>query len=113
MICGIRWVSELIEIAGGEDVFRNRANGKLARERQITVEDVAAAAPEMMIACWCGKPLDRPSVLGRPGMAEVPAIRDGRLFEVAPELILQPGPACITDGLDALVALIREFPQTG
>lgn len=107
MICGIRWVSELIEIAGGVDVFGERSRGKLARERFVTVDEVVTAAPDLMLASWCGKPLDRDAVFSRPGMGAVPALRDRRLFEIPAEQILQPGPACLTDGLDRLVEAIE------
>jgi len=99
-ICGIQWVSELIEIAGGRDVFRDRAIGKGARERFVSAEEIAERDPEIMLAAWCGKPLDRDAVLARPGLEGVTAIREGRVHEVPAELILQPGPACLTDGLD-------------
>lgn len=106
MICGIRWVSELIEIAGGTDVFAERSRGKLARERFVDVAEVAAAAPDLILASWCGKPLDREAVLSRPGLERVPAIRAERVVEIPAEIILQPGPACLTDGVDRLVGEI-------
>ena len=108
MICGIRWVSELIEVAGGIDVFRAQSHGGHAKERTLTVEQVIAAAPDIMLASWCGKPLDVAAVLNRPGMADVPAVATGRIHEIPPEIILQPGPACLTDGLDHLERLLQE-----
>jgi iron complex transport system substrate-binding protein len=108
MICGIQWVSELIEIAGGRDVFAEKARGRHAADRTICAEDIAAAVPDVMVGCWCGKPLDRDAVLTRPGLADVPAIANGRLVEMPPEIILQPGPACLTDGLDRLVEILAE-----
>ncbi|MGE0789392.1 MAG: ABC transporter substrate-binding protein [Sandaracinaceae bacterium] len=108
MICGIRWVSELIAIAGGRDVFAERAEaGAHAKDRFVTAPEVAEREPEVMLASWCGKPFDRASVLARPEMASTPAIRDGRVHEVPSEIILQPGPACLTDGLDQLVQLLH------
>lgn len=106
MICGIRWVSELIEIAGGMDVFRERAHGRDAKARQVTAEEVARAAPDVILASWCGKPLDREALLTRPGLGDVPAIRAQRVHEIPAEIILQPGPASLTDGLDHLAALL-------
>ncbi len=106
MICGIRWVSELIEIAGGRDIFSERARGKLAKERFVDEAEVLAADPEIMLASWCGKPLDAGSVHARKTMGDIAALRAGRLFEVPPEIILQPGPACLTDGLDRLEQII-------
>jgi iron complex transport system substrate-binding protein len=106
-ICGIQWVSELIEIAGGVDVFRDRAAGKLANERIVSVSDVLEAAPEVVLASWCGKAFDKHAFVSRPGFEALPAVKSGRVYEIAPEIILQPGPASLTDGLDALVAAIH------
>lgn len=106
MICGIRWVSELIEIAGGKDIFSERAQGKLAKERFVDEKEVLAADPEIMLASWCGKPLDAASVRARKTMGSISALQTRRLFEVPPEIILQPGPACLTDGLDRLEQII-------
>lgn len=105
MICGIRWVSELIQIAGGEDVFADRAVGAGAKDRFVSVEEVVARAPEVMLASWCGKALDRPAVQAR--LADVPAVAQGRIHELPPEVILQPGPACLTDGLALVESLLH------
>ena len=78
------------------------------------LDDVIEAAPEVMLASWCGKPLDRAAVLARPRSDEVPAIRAGRIHELPPEIILQPGPACLTDGLDRLETVIHGLePRAG
>ena len=108
MISAIHWVGELIEIAGGENIFADRAAGLASRERYVTVEEVQARAPEIFIGCWCGKALDEESVLQRAGFADVPAIRERQIVEMDPAIILQPGPACLTDGLDALSNIISE-----
>jgi iron complex transport system substrate-binding protein len=106
MISGIQWVSELIEIAGGRDIFAERAAGKLAKDRFVQPEEVIERAPDVMLASWCGKPFDRASVEARPGFSALPALRDGRVHELHPAIILQPGPACLTDGLDELRRLL-------
>ena len=106
MISGIRWVSELIEIAGGEDVFADRAAGKLAKERFVQPEEVIAAAPDVIVGSWCGKPVDKDAIRAREGWGDIPAIRHDAIHEIESELILQPGPACLTDGLDALVSIL-------
>lgn len=108
MISAIHWVSELIGMAGGQDIFAERATGMASRERQVQPEEVIAHAPDIYISCWCGKPLDRKSVLDRPGFDQIPAIRNDRIYEMDPSIILQPGPACLTDGLDALLSIIAE-----
>lgn len=110
MLTGILWVSELIEIAGGTDVFAERARGRQGKDRRVTVAEVARAAPEVMIACWCGKPFDRQEVMRRLGPAGVPAVVSGRVHEMPPEIILQPGPACLTDGLARLEAILSAPP---
>ena len=74
--------------------------GLLGLEASVSDADIVARDPEIMLAAWCGKPLDRASVLARPGLQDVTAIREGRIHEIPAELILQPGPACLTDGLD-------------
>lgn len=107
MISAIEWVSELIELAGGQNVFADRARGKLARDRFVSVEEVVAAAPEVVFASWCGKPFDRAAFEARPGFSELPAVRAGRVIELPASIILQPGPASLTDGLQAL---IRSLP---
>jgi iron complex transport system substrate-binding protein len=105
-ISAIQWVSELIALAGGEDVFADRARGRLARQRFVTAAEVVARAPEIYVASWCGKPFDRAAALARAGFADLPAVRADRVHEVDPAIILQPGPACLTDGLAALEAIV-------
>lgn len=106
MISGIRWVSELIGIAGGEDIFEDRATGKLAKERFVSSAEVVARKPEIVIASWCGKPVDKDQIRAREDWGAVPAIAADAVYEVESTLILQPGPACLTDGLDALERII-------
>ncbi|HTV24380.1 MAG TPA: cobalamin-binding protein [Polyangiaceae bacterium] len=103
MISAIEWVSELIQIAGGRNVFAARAPGKLARDRFVTAEEVVREDPEVVLASWCGKPFDRQAFEARPGFSTLSAVQAGRVFEVPSAIILQPGPACLTDGLDFLV----------
>ena len=105
-ISAIQWVSELIEIAGGRDVFRERSVGKGAKDRFVTHEEVIAADPEVVMASWCGKPFEREAFEARDGYEMMSAVRSGRVQEVESSIILQPGPACLTDGLQALRASI-------
>lgn len=106
MIAGIGWVSELVAIAGGADVFADRARAPAATGRIVTPEAVVAAAPEVILASWCGKKVRPERIAGRPGFATIPAVRDGRIVEIKSPLIRQPGPAALTDGLDAIVAAL-------
>ncbi|MDR1995409.1 cobalamin-binding protein [Azonexus sp.] len=105
LISGIRWVSELIEIAGGEDVFATQSRSPLARDRQLTPEAVLAAAPEIIIGSWCGKHFRPERIAARPGWADLPAVRDGRLHEIKSAIILTPGPVAISEGLPLLQAI--------
>ena len=110
MISAIRWVSELVAIAGGDDVFPERAAASLGRDRIVAHGDeVIARAPDLVIGSWCGKKFRPERVQARPGWNAIPAVRDGELHEVKSPLILQPGPAALTDGLDALQALIARW----
>lgn len=108
MISAIRWVSELIEIAGGRDIFAERSLGKLARERFVSAEEVRERDPEVVLASWCGKPFERSAFEARAGFSNLNAVRAGRVHEVPSEIILQPGPACLTDGLDFLIETLQE-----
>jgi iron complex transport system substrate-binding protein len=113
IITGIGWVSELIGIAGGQDCFGELAAAPLARERIILPERVVAAAPEVIIGSWCGKKFSPERLCARPGWADIPAVRNGRIHEIKSPLILQPGPAALTAGLDALVAVIAPARAQG
>ena len=109
-ISAIRWVSELVGIAGGDDVFPQRATASLAKDRIVPdVAEIVRAAPDIIIGSWCGKKFRPERVASREGFAAVPAVRDGELHEVKSPLILQPGPAALTDGLDALHAIISRW----
>ena len=109
MISGILWVSELIQHAGGDDVFEKLAFGKSAKERIVTPDQVIAAEPDIIIGSWCGKKFVPRKVAARPGFDVIPAVRDGFVREIKSPLILQPGPAALTDGLDALESIIAEW----
>lgn len=107
-ICGIRWVSELIGIAGGEDVFANRATAQGAKDRILDPAEVIAAAPEVILASWCGKKVRPEKIAARPGWADIPAVAAGRITEIKAPLILAPGPAALSEGLAAVATAIRE-----
>ena len=106
MISGIRWVSELIAIAGGRDAFPALAAQPAARDRIVTSEAVISAAPEVILASWCGKKVRPEKIAARPGWEGIPAVRTGRITEIKSPLILQPGPAALTEGLDAIRAAL-------
>jgi iron complex transport system substrate-binding protein len=103
-ISGIRWVSELIEVCGGDDVFARTRARHDAKGRFVSTDDVIAADPDGIIASWCGKKVKRTSFPTR--YATTTAVRDDQLYEIPSELILQPGPAALTDGVAALSRII-------
>ena len=109
LISGIGWVSELIEIAGGEDALPHLRIQKAAKDRIILPDVVREAAPDVILASWCGKKVVPDRIRQRPGWNAIPAVRDNRIVEIKSPLILQPGPAALTDGLDAIVAAL--WPQ--
>ncbi len=111
-ISAIRWVSELIGIAGGEDIFPERAAASLGRERIVAdPQEVVRAAPDIIIGSWCGKKFRAEKVAARPGWQAIPAVRDGELHEIKSPLILQPGPAALGDGLQQLHAIVGRWAQ--
>ena len=105
-ITAVRWVSELIEIAGGENIFADRAASPLARDRILADPlEVVARAPEVIIGSWCGKHFRPERVAARPGWSTVPAVVNGRLHEIKSAIILTPGPVAISEGLPLLLDL--------
>jgi iron complex transport system substrate-binding protein len=108
MISGIRWVSELIEIAGGEDVFSAQSFSAGATGRMIhDPAEVVRRRPDVILASWCGKKFRPEKVAARAGWQDVPAVRNGELHEIKSAEILQPGPAALTDGVARIHAVLR------
>ena len=108
-ICGIGWISELIALAGGTDVFAERARAHQAGGRIVTAEEIVDRAPDIIFVSWCGKKFDRGRLAGRPGFAAIPAVRSGAIYEIPP-YILQPGPAVLREGLALFERLVAEAP---
>ena len=109
-ISAIRWVSELIGIAGGDDVFPELSTQSLGRDRIIADPlEAVRRDPEIIFGSWCGKKFNPRSVAARPGWDGVAAVRDGELHEVKSSIILQPGPAALTDGVKALQRVIVDW----
>jgi iron complex transport system substrate-binding protein len=112
LITGIRWVAELVGIAGGEDAFPAQASEPLAKHRILA--DGAAVierAPDIIFGSWCGKRFRPEKVAARPGWDAIPAVRNGDLYEIKSPLILQPGPAALFEGLDAMHAVIAAWAK--
>jgi iron complex transport system substrate-binding protein len=109
LISGIGWVSELVEIAGGIDIFADRRHQAAAKDRVVTAEEVVAREPDLIIGSWCGKKFRPERVMARAGFGQTPAVRHQDLYEIKSWLILQPGPAALTDGLAELQRIIERW----
>ena len=109
-ISAIAWVSEIIGIAGGDDCFSELARESLGKNRIIADPlEVVRRSPDIIMGSWCGKKFRPERVAARPGWADVPAVRSGELHEIKSSIILQPGPAALTDGLAAIAAIIARW----
>jgi len=104
LISGIRWVEELVQIAGGDPVFPELATCGLAKDRIVDPTEAARRNPEVIFASWCGKKMRKATIQNRPGWDKVAAVRDDHIFEIKSTYILQPGPACLTEGVAQLHA---------
>ena len=111
MITGIKWVSELIEVAGGQDVFFELSGNEAATDRIVASRQVINASPDIIVASWCGKKVRPQSFHEREGWSVVPAVEKNCIYEIKSPLILQPGPAALTDGLDKLVQIFDLYDQ--
>jgi iron complex transport system substrate-binding protein len=110
MISAIGWVSELIALAGGDDVFAELGRQRMGRDRVVAdAAEPPRRAPDIIVGSWCGKKFRAEKVAARPGWAAVPAVRDGELHEIKSCDILQPGPAALTDGLEQLHRLFARW----
>lgn len=107
-IAGIRWVSELIEIAGGQDVFAELREGRSARERVVSPAEVVRRNPQIILASWCGKPVDPAAIAARPGWSAVAAVAAGQIHEIPGEDVLAPGPS-LMHGLRRIHEIIQTF----
>lgn len=109
-ISGIQWVAELVRIAGGDDIFPERAAKSLARDRILEdPAEVIRRSPDIIIGSWCGKKFRAEQVASREGWGAIPAVRNGELHEIKSVDILQPGPAALTDGLAQLARIVRNW----
>lgn len=111
MICSIKWVAELIEICGGINIFKDRENGLLAKQRFATSEEVIDRNPDIIFCCWCGKKARLDKVKARENWESINAITNNQVFELPPEIFLQPGVAPILDGINILIEHFREWNE--
>ena len=109
IISGIAWVSELVELAGGEDVFKTLSQHSLAKDRIVSDPKlVCKLDPDIIIASWCGKKFEKQKLIDRQGWKDINAVKRDKVFEIKSEIILQPGPACLFDGLELLHKLFTK-----
>ena len=106
LISGIRWVEELIEIAGGDPVFPELRREQSAKTRIVDPAAVIPRNPEVIIGSWCGMKVNKDFIRARPGWDAIPAIRNGHIYEIKSTYILQPGPASLTEGVRQLHAIL-------
>jgi iron complex transport system substrate-binding protein len=111
LISGIRWVEELVEIAGGTPIFPELASAGLAKDRVVDPAEAARRDPEVIFASWCGKKVNIDRIRTREGWDRVSAVRNDRIFEIKSTYILQPGPASLTDGVQQMHAILRAVTE--
>jgi iron complex transport system substrate-binding protein len=109
LISGIRWVEELVEIAGGAPIFPELAEARLAKDRIVDPAEAARRDPEIIFASWCGKRMRKATIHNRPGWKEVTAVSRDHIYEIKSTYILQPGPASLTEGVRQLHAIISAW----
>ena len=109
LISGIRWVEELVAIAGGTPIFPELASAGLAKDRIVDPLEVARRDPQVIFASWCGKKVKKSAIRSRAGWDATSAVRDDRIFEIKSTYILQPGPASLTDGVRQMHAILASL----
>jgi len=110
LISGICWVSELIELAGGIDIYKEKQNASLAKDRIISNHnEVVERNPDIIIASWCGKKFKKEKLVSRENWNKINAVKDDLIFEIKSPIILQPGPAAVTEGIKALADIINAW----
>lgn len=113
IISGIEWVEELVEIAGGEPIFPEHRRQRKAKDRVVQWESVVERNPDVIFASWCGMKVNVEEIQSRPGADQISAVRLGQVYEIPSSLILQPGPAALTDGIGRLHAMLLQAVQAG
>jgi len=111
LISGIRWVHELVEVAGGDSIFPELRDARLGRERIVSPDEVIRRRPDVIIASWCGKAVRTEKIAARPGWGDIPAVRDGYIYEIKSSYILQPGPASLTEGVHQLHRIVARVAR--
>src|SRR5688572_11142902 len=110
-ISGIRWVEELVEVAGGEPIFPELRDARLGRDRIVSADSVVGRGPDVIIASWCGKAVRTEKIANRTGWRDVPAVRNRHIYEIKSSYILQPGPAALTEGAHQIHRIVARVAQ--
>jgi iron complex transport system substrate-binding protein len=108
----IQWVAELIEAAGGENIFKDRL-GAMARDREVTLSEIVAREPDIIFGCWCGKKVKLDSFAQREGHGQLKAVKNNFIWELSPAIFLQPGPALFIDGINQMFEKIQKVAMLG
>ncbi|WP_204101368.1 cobalamin-binding protein [Occallatibacter savannae] len=108
LISGIQWVEELVEIAGGEPIFPELRTRRKAEDRVVSWEQVVERNPDIILASWCGMKVNHDEIRARPGADKVSAVRSGQIHEIPSSIILQPGPAALTEGVRLIHRILSE-----
>ena len=112
LISGIQWVEELVEIAGGEPIFPELRDKRLAKDRIVAEDEALRRRPDVILASWCGKKMKKSTIQSRPGWSELPAVQHDRIYDIPSTYILQPGPAALTEGVRLIYERLRSmYPQ--
>jgi iron complex transport system substrate-binding protein len=109
LISAITWVSEVIELCGGQNIFKENSRAILAKDRFVTHEEIIAKDPDIIFACHCGKKVKIDNIKNREGYLDLGAVKNNFIFELEPEIFLQPGPAVVIDGIDQVISIIKEW----
>ena len=109
-LSGITWVSELIEVCGGENIFAHKS-GSLAKDRQVSDEEIISLNPDIIFGCWCGKKVKLENIKNRSGYESITAVKNNEIHELPPEIFLQPGPALFIDGLNVLSQYFQKLSR--
>lgn len=108
LISGIRWVDELIEVAGGDPIFAEFRENQAAKDRIVNPSEVVQRNPDVIIGSWCGRQVKKELIRKREGWEAVTAVANGDIYEIKSAYILQPGPAALTEGLRQLHAILAK-----
>ena len=111
-ICGILWFSELVEVCGGKDICSSISHGVLGKDRFVLTEHVQSQNPDIILASWCGKKVDLTSFEKRLGWSDINAVKTNQIYELEPEIFLQPGPALFESGLELLSGIIEDWSKS-